>query len=422
MNNEITQIEVGILKAENIRFRLNGKFNFLSGENGNPIFIVPENYEEASFDLFDVTIGVEFHWERKEIQRFKGTLKLLSEKNEVTAINILPIEDYLTSVISSEMSARSSLELLKAHAVISRSWLLAQRYKKEEISQKTYQSEYKTADEYIKWYDREDHTDFDVCADDHCQRYQGVTKVTTEVVEQAVRSTEGKVLMYEGKICDTRFSKCCGGASEAFEYVWEPVKHPYLTKVMDNPHPLIGFKSDLRKEDNAERWILGHPEAFCNTKDEAVLSQVLNDYDRETQQFFRWKEEITQEKIQKLLLLNTGYDFGDIIDLIPQERGLSGRLIKLKILGTKKTLVIGKELFIRKTLSDSHLYSAAFVVEKEYNQSSSSIPERFILMGAGWGHGVGLCQIGAAVMAAKGHSYEEILKHYFPGSELEKIF
>ncbi len=443
---ETPNIEVGILSAENIRICLNGMFRIqstgqvLEGEGmvavspGNkiiltvgeitvnadfPVLFEPEQPDASSFDLYDVVIGIRFHWERKETQRFKGALKLMLSGDQIIAVNILSIEDYLTSVISSEMSATSSFELLKAHAVISRSWLLAQQEKKKSL-EGDYQTISESPDEYIRWYDREDHDLFDVCADDHCQRYQGITKVSTPIVEKAIAATRGKVLLYNGKICDARFSKCCGGVTEDFVNVWEPVKHPYLTRVIDNPHVPKGFKLDLHKEQNAEKWILSTPEAFCNTRDHQVLSSVLNDYDQETQHFFRWKEALTQEKLQRLLLVNTGYDFGEIIDLLPVERGVSGRLIRLKIVGSKKIMTIGKELYIRKVLSDTHLYSSAFVVEKEYTQSD--LPERFILLGAGWGHGVGLCQIGAAVMGAKGFSYEEILGHYFPGAELRKMF
>ncbi len=429
----VPQIEVGIMQSETIRFCLNGKYsNPDTGEireglqevsvheKGLPFILQPVDYQESSFDLFDVVIGIDFHWERKETQRFKGALKLIRNDKKIQVINVLPLEDYLLSVISSEMNALSAPDLLKAHAVISRSWLLAQQYKKVQLDQESYQTIHQTEDEYIRWYDREDHTLFDVCADDHCQRYQGITRVTTRAAEEAVRSTSGEVLTYDGKICDTRFSKCCGGVSEAFEQVWEPVAHPYLSKIVDNPQSPYGFKQDLTQEENAEKWILGNPEAFCNTQNLKVLSTVLNDYDQETSQFYRWQEEIPQEKLQQLLLLNTGHDFGEIIDMLPVERGLSGRLVRLKIIGTKKTLTIGKELVIRKSLSDSHLYSSAFVVQKVFG-TSSQIPESFVLIGAGWGHGVGLCQIGAAVMAEKGYSYREILTHYFPGACLENI-
>ena len=428
---KIPQIEVGILSAERVRFLLNGKFRVvdthevLEGEatitaDDAPFSLEPIDYSTASFDLFDVSIGIRFHWERKEQQRFRGTLKFIVLDNVIQAINILPLEDYLTSVISSEMNARSSLELLKAHAVISRSWLLAQQHKKLQVKQTDYQSILETSDEYVRWYDREDHTHFDVCADDHCQRYQGITKVTTESARKAVEDTLGEVLMFDRQICDTRFSKCCGGISENFEHVWEPVVHPYLTKVVDNKDSFPDSDLDLTREDNAQKWIVGTPKAFCNTSDKAVLSTVLNDYDQETQRFYRWTEELTQEKIAQLLQTNTGADFGRILDLIPIERGVSGRLVKLKIIGSKKILTIGKELFIRKSLSDSHLYSAAFVVIKEYGKDPD-VPSKFILKGAGWGHGVGLCQIGAAVMADKGYSYKEILSHYFPGAKLTTL-
>jgi SpoIID/LytB domain protein len=382
----------------------------------------PVGYHEASFELQDVTIGIHFHWERKETQRFKGSLEIRVENEKLTAINILPLEDYLVSVISSEMSATSSLELLKAHAIISRSWLVAQTDKGQTLKHATakYESISETPDEYIRWYDREDHLNFDVCADDHCQRYQGITRQSTPLVEQAVAQTRGQMLMYAGKICDARFSKSCGGISETFENVWEPETHPYLQSIIDEAASPEGFDTNLTREEAAQKWIRSAPSAFCNTHDKTILSQVLNDYDRETSDFYRWKVSYSQDVLAELIARKSGRDFGAVIDLIPVERGQSGRLIKLKIVGSKKTLTIGKELEIRKTLSESHLYSSAFVVDKK--NFVDGIPGEFILTGAGWGHGVGLCQIGAAVMGAKGYPYNEILLHYFKGASLEKLY
>ncbi len=386
------------------------------------LVLYPANYNDASFDLFNVTIGIKFHWERKENQRFKGSLCFIVEKEKLTAINDIQLEDYLESVISSEMSATSSIELLKAHAVISRSWLLAQVVKGKELkeSAKKYNPVSETATEYIRWYDREDHANFDVCADDHCQRYQGITRQTSELVRQAINETFGLVLMHNNKVCDARFSKSCGGIAETFENVWEPEVHPYLQAINDNPKAPAGFDLDLTNEFAAENWIRNAPEAFCNTHNKHVLSQVLNDYDQETTDFYRWKVSYSQQVIAELIARKSGRDFGTIIDLIPVERGKSGRLKKLKIVGSKLTLIIGKELQIRKTLSESHLYSSAFVVDKL--KIENGIPQEFILAGAGWGHGVGLCQIGAAVMGEKGYTFEEILMHYFRGAELEKLY
>ena len=382
----------------------------------------PVRYHEASFELNDVTIGIQFHWERKEDQTFKGSLEIRIEGEKLVAINVLPLEDYLVSVISSEMSATSNLELLKAHAVISRSWLLAQTEKSKSISQsgKLYQSISETDGEYIRWYDREDHLNFDVCADDHCQRYQGITRQSTPLVEQAIAETRGILLMNEGKICDARFSKSCGGISETFENVWEPEVHPYLQSIVDNPTLADGFDADLTNEEAADKWIRNAPEAFCNTRDKEVLSQVLNDYDQETTDFYRWKLVYQQDDLAELVARKSGRDFGKIVDLIPVERGHSGRLKKLKIVGTKLTLTIGKELEIRKTLSESHLYSSAFVVDKL--NVENGIPAQFELTGAGWGHGVGLCQIGAAMMGAKGYKHDQILLHYFRGAYLSKEY
>ena len=381
----------------------------------------PKDEATASFELIDVTIGINFHWERKENQRFQGSLKLIVENEKLTAVNVILVEDYLTSVISSEMSATASLELLKAHAVISRSWLLAQIQKNKEIvaEKSEYSTCTQTEDELIRWYDREDHTRFDVCADDHCQRYQGITRASTEIVKQAIAATRGQLLMSEGKICDARFSKCCGGAFEEFQYCWEDKKLPYLVKQRDSK--TCTELPDLTQEAEADKWIRTAPEAFCNTHDKQILSQVLNNYDQETTDFYRWKVVYTQEELAALILKRSGVDYGTILDLVPIARGTSGRLWKLKIVGTKKTLTIGKELEIRRTLSPSHLYSSAFVVDKE-DISAEGVPGRFILTGAGWGHGAGLCQIGAAVMGEQGYQYKEILLHYFIDASINKLY
>ena len=381
--------------------------------------------DECFFELQDVVIGINFHWERKENQSFKGALKLIINNGQLTAINLIRVEDYLTSVISSEMSATASNELLKAHAVISRSWLLhpIMNVKTHGLAAQRGLASYVKPHgraAHIKWYERDAHTHFDVCADDHCQRYQGITRASTQAVMDAIAATRGEVLMYDGNICDARFSKSCGGASETFENCWAPEHYPYLTKVIDNDSAPEGFDTDLTVEANAERWIRESPAAFCNTTDKQVLSQVLNNYDQETTDFYRWKVTYTQAEIAELLHRRSGIDFGAIIDLIPQKRGESGRIIELKIVGTKQTVVVGKELEIRKWLSNSHLYSSAFVVDKA--GTTNGIPQQFTLTGAGWGHGVGLCQIGAAVMGEKGYLYDQILLHYFRGAELERIY
>ena len=375
--------------------------------------------EEDTFVLKDVVIGIHFHWERKEDQRFKGTLEFIVEDQKVTAINVLPIDTYLISVISSEMSATSSIELLKAHTVISRSWLLSQIEKRQSIeaSKEVYTNDTRSDTEWIRWWDREDHINFDVCADDHCQRYQGVARASQslEAVTRAVVETSGEVLLSQGAICDARYSKCCGGIFEEFQYNWEPVQYPYLTKGYDGkgdglPNPL----PDLTQEATAQVWIRSNPPAFCNTQDQTVLSQVLNNYDQETTHFYRWGVSYTTEALSDLIHRRTGIDFGTVLELIPLERGTSARITKLKVVGSKKTMVLGKELLIRKALSESHLYSSAFVVDKT--------ADGFLLLGAGWGHGVGLCQIGAAVMASSGYDYRTILMHYFNGSQLTKHY
>jgi SpoIID/LytB domain protein len=366
------------------------------------------------FEIKDVVIGVNFHWQRKENQRFSGAAKFIIENNKVTIINTLPVEDYLLSVISSEMSATASLELLKAHAVISRSWLLAQIAKNKSIAQSNakYSACTETDSERIKWYDREDHTNFDVCADDHCQRYQGVTRQSTPTVAKAIEATRGQVLTYDGELCDARFSKCCGGVLEQFENCWEPKHFDYLVARRDSANP-TDF-ADLRYEADAAKWIASRPDAFCNTADAKILSQVLNNYDQETKDFYRWTVTYKRNELSALVKERSGIDFGNIIDLQPLERGTSGRITRLRIVGSKRTMVIGKELEIRRTLSTSHLYSSAFTVEQQ--------GDTITLHGAGWGHGVGLCQIGAAVMGAKGYDYKQILAHYFVNSQLTTIY
>ncbi|NDV81019.1 SpoIID/LytB domain-containing protein [Bacteroides sp. 51] len=564
-----------------------GDYILWQGRLYEELLFEPTDESQGQFGILDVTIGINFHWERKENQRFQGAFKVIVEGNKLTGINIISVEDYLTSVISSEMSATASLELLKAHAVISRSWLLASltptlskgegeenatdipitpkqyyhtanctsydclKEKQKELknnpteaerivwnlirdnqSGEKFRRQHIIADyivdficlskkliieidgeyhnnieqikkdnertsklnllgfkvlrftnnevianpesiirtisnslsfgegrgeAFIKWYERSDHTRFDVCADDHCQRYQGITRASTEIVKQAINATRGQILSYDKKICDARFSKCCGGAFEEFQNCWEDIKYPYLAKQRDSKS--TSELPDLTIESEAEKWIRTSPEAFCNTTDKVILSQVLNNYDQETVNFYRWKVEYSQKELSELIHHRSGIDFGDILDLIPIERGTSGRLVKLKIVGTKRTLIIGKELEIRRTLSTSHLYSSAFVVDKSYTASPQPSPKEreqaalssdnnaeavtptslsfgegrgeavsfggetvFTLTGAGWGHGVGLCQIGAAVMGEKGYPYNEILLHYYIGASIEKLY
>ena len=434
------EISVGIVNAQEIHFSLNGNY-FAKGEtvcgdqvvtfneggilwNGNlyrELTFTPQE-ESNSFSLYDVTIGINFHWERQETQIFMGTLRFVVHEDKITAINQLSVEDYLTSVISSEMSATSSLELLKAHAVVSRSWLFAQIEKRKALKDTggDFFSFTKTKEEYIRWYDREDHTIFDVCADDHCQRYQGITKASNETVAEAVRATRGQLLMHGNKVCDARFSKCCGGATEEFEYCWEEKHYPYLTAVRDAEEEEHRELPDLTQEKEAQYWIRKAPHSFCDTHDAKILSQILNNYDQETTDFYRWHIRYSQEELAEIIRNNTKTDYGHIIDLIPVERGKSGRICKLKIVGTLKTLTIGKELEIRRTLSTSHLFSSAFIVDK--GELVDGIPQWFFISGAGWGHGVGLCQIGAAVMGEKGYKYDEILLHYYKGAEIRRFY
>ena len=429
-------INVGILTDKKINFVFNGEYLLdkqshpFTGEQSafwenNSFVFNGQSYNElvfnpidssSSFELKAVTIGIDFHWQRKEDQRFNGALKLVAQKEGIVVINQIDLEEYLTSVISSEMSATASKELLKAHAVISRGWLLAQIEKNTQLIQEEnkYNSCYQNEKELIRWYDREDHLLFDVCADDHCQRYQGITKASTPIVKEVILETRGQVLSFNNKICDTRFSKCCGGVTEIFEHCWEPISHPYLATLRDDKDSSF---PDLTKEEEAEKWINTLPKAFCNTKDKTILSQVLNNYDQETTDFYRWKVSYTQQELSSLIYKKSSIDFGEIIDMIPLKRGTSSRIEKLKIIGTNKTFTIGKELEIRRILSETHLYSSAFTVEKR--NITDNIPGLFILTGAGWGHGVGLCQIGAAVMGSQGYNYQKILTHYFPGASID---
>ena len=438
-------VHVGILKAKRIEFRLSGKFE-ISGKSANcfgsciaefsnggiqihnddkkmnfsrEVIFLPCNISSDYFEINDVVIGIDFHWEQQETQRFRGALKLFLTGDEIQVINIIPIENYLISVISSEMSAESSLELLKAHAIISRSWLMAQI---REDDKKIVAAKSKTIasdKELIHWYDREDHRDFHVCADDHCQRYQGISRATNPRVIEAVTETHGRVLTYEGEICDTRYSKACGGKSESFESCWEEIEHPYLVPVIDSEDDTVN-PGDLRNEKSVKKFINDPPPAFCDTKDSKILQQVLNEYDLSEKDYYRWEVSYGQKELSELISGRSGIDFGRIRDIVPLERGHSGRLIKLKISGEKKEKIIGKELVIRRWLSESHLKSSAFIIEKD--GEIEGFPERFILKGAGWGHGVGLCQIGAAVMGEKGYTYQEILKHYYQNAEITKLY
>ncbi len=432
-------VSVGIVSASKLCFSLNAPYTVCGSQRcGKQVVELSEGrilwenafYDEllfeptdaqSSFTLEDVTIGVNFHWERKEAQTFLGKLRFIVEDNNICAINELPVETYLTSVISSEMRATSSLELLKAHAVISRSWLLAQmeQRKAENNNVEKQPSFFKTNEEIVRWYDREDHKRFDVCADDHCQRYQGITKAANKHVVEAIQQTAGEILTSHGEICDARYSKCCGGAVEEFQYCWENIKKPYLQALPDtlpDSTPL----PDLTDEAVARQWILSSPNTFCNTTDQKVLSQVLNDFDQETTDFYRWNQTYSQAEVKQLLEEKLEVQFGDIIDLVPLSRGKSGRIYRLKIVGKERTLIIGKELEIRRALSKSHLYSSAFIVEKA--DIKDGVPQKFIIKGAGWGHGVGLCQIGAAMMGKQGYRYEEILLHYYKGAEITKAY
>lgn len=375
----------------------------------------PSDYASpvGCFTLHKVMIGKEFHWQQTESQSFKGTLRLLAAGDHIEVINDIPVEAYLYSVISSEMNAHAPVEFLKAHAVISRSWLLKPIFDAESKAESVRQT--CTDDSITRWYERDAHTLFDVCADDHCQRYQGITRATTRSVVEAIEATRGMVLTYGGHICDARFSKCCGGASERFHACWDDNDYHYLQKVVDAPDNTDpAAAADLTVEENASRWIRSQHSSWCNTTDTSLLDTVLNDYDRQTPDFYRWTVHYTTAELSDLVRRRSGIDFGTVTDLQPVERGVSGRLVRLRIVGTKRTVTVGKELEIRRWLSESHLYSSAFVVDRT--------ADGFTLTGAGWGHGVGLCQIGAAAMASKGRKYDGILRHYFTDAEIENIY
>ncbi len=364
-----------------------------------PLTLRPEYPGGAAFAVMDVTIGIGFHWQRQERQVFRGALRVV-EDHGLAAINDVPLDEYVTSVISSEMSASCPLELLKAHAVISRSWLLHPRYHAEVSGLGN--AETRCAGEIVRWYGREAHRHFDVCADDHCQRYQGITKAFAPAVARAVAETAGELLLFRGRVCDARFSKCCGGMSERYRSAWDDRDVPYLTPVYDGLPPAPAFE--------AGAWILGKPSAWCNTEDRELLARLLPGFDQETQDFFRWTVVLTGAQIRRHVSEKLGVDLGVVRALAPLERGASGRIVRLRITGDAGSLVVGKELEIRRALAATHLYSSAFVVDE--------VAGRFTLHGAGWGHGVGLCQIGAAVMATQGHDYRRILAHYYPGTTL----
>lgn len=426
------KVDIGILRAACIKFDFIGDFTLqgnpasarnsvsikdgmlcLDGKCYDTLCFAPQS-GDCCFTLHDVVIGVGFHWQRKENQTFKGELRLIVEDGEVRVINRLPVEDYLVSVISSEMSATSSLEFLKAHTVISRSWLYAQLCREGHIDNA--RLGYENDDEVVRWYAREDHRNFDFCADDHCQRYQGITRALNPNVALAVEATRDIVLKYGGEVCDARFSKCCGGVTERFSSCWESKDYDYLQAFRDCEG--AAELPSLVTEEGARAWIESVPESFCSTADKSVLSQILNGYDRETNDFYRWKVVYSQEALSRLVAERSGIDFGTIEELQPVERGASGRIVKLKIVGSKAVRTVGKELEIRRWLSSSHLYSSAFVVDKV---SDATGEVQFVLKGAGWGHGVGLCQIGAAMMGEKGYDCGQILSFYYPGAVLAKI-
>jgi len=392
---------------------------------GRLVRLIPRD-DDASFLLRGVVVGVQFHWQHSEDLRFRGGINLRASERELDVVNAVPLEEYLVSVISSEMSAHCPPPLLRAHAVISRSWLLAQLMSGRTGGGRGEGSESARRDgeageiRIWRWYDREDHEDFDVCADDHCQRYQGVTRALTPEVGEAVASTRGWVLVHENEICDARFSKCCGGMTEVFDSAWGDQNVPYLQAFHDGPRGSREFEIPLRDEANARAFIDATPTAYCGTKDAALLARLLPEIDHETQDFYRWEIRLEQEEVRDLVKAKSGIDPGPIEKLEPRRRGPSGRLVELAVCGRDHILVVGKELEIRRLLSPTHLYSSAFVARAVGEPGRT--PEAFVLRGAGWGHGVGLCQIGAAVMADLGHTHEQILEHYYRGAALVQVY
>ena len=425
------KIRVGILQCSKIEFSLAGRFTTTSGEVAEGDFIAEyaagkilfggryydslrfEAGEGSLFELKNVVIGKEFHWQQCRNERFEGDLVIITDGEELVAINEIDLERYIYSVIASEMSATSFVELLKAHAVISRSWVLSAIGSATPSSAATFYTDRSDTDDpvYIRWYERDAHRLFDVCADDHCQRYQGIPSKTPHAWREAIDSTAGEVLVYDGKICDARFSKCCGGYTERFSSCWAEVDYPYLTVLPDSDGSRL---QPITDEATARSFVLSSPDVFCNTADSNIIRQVFNDYDRSTKSFFRWKVTYSVDEISEIVASRSGIDFGSILDLVPVQRTASGRIVRLRIVGTRHTATIGKELEIRRWLSRTHLYSSAFVVDRDDCGS-------FVICGAGWGHGVGLCQIGAAVMAHKGYSYRSILRHYYPHTVVGNI-
>ncbi|HSE98905.1 MAG TPA: SpoIID/LytB domain-containing protein [Blastocatellia bacterium] len=446
VHNGEPSIKVGILtRVRDARFSLKGSFStearglvpegdyscrlengtiWVSGlerERDRAITFTPAEFDSCRVVIEDVTIGIDFHWQRKETQQFQGALTLFATDDGLTLINKLPLESYLVSVISSEMSASCPPDLQRAHAVVSRSWLLAQLHRRGEEKRPAGQSISESPAEQIRWYDRENHTDFDVCADDHCQRYQGISKAFSRSAFEAVRDTRGKALVFGDEVCDARYSKSCGGMTEIYSAAWEDKEVPYLVSIYDGAGKTPGYDMPLSVESNAERWIASSPPAYCDTTNRELLARVLPGFDQETTDFYRWQVSYTKDELREILEARLGHDFGRIISLDPLERGQSGRIVRLRIVGEKKSLVIGKELEIRRALSRSHLYSSAFVVRADCERGEGA-PLTFHLLGAGWGHGVGLCQIGAAVMAERGRSHEEILAHYFRAADLRRLY
>lgn len=438
------KIKVGIVqKQSRIKGELNGEFDvegegMMSGRfsaeagEGGIVFADASGHQiikkeiihmrpskRAFFTLEDVAIGIDFHWERLEKQTFEGELTLaLGDRGMITAINTIALEDYLLCVISSEMSSEAPLEFLKAHAIMSRSWLMSMLERRSTADKKGTGAVGVTqeVDEIIRWYGREDHKGFDVCADDHCQRYQGIGNSLNGHAKEACDATRGLFLIYDGLVCDARYHKCCGGLTDHFENTWENNTVPYLTSVADAPVRHKPIYTEL----DAQNWIMSYPEAYCNTTDERLLHQILPGFDQETADFYRWRVQYSREELEAILLKKSGIDFGTLNNIMPLERGPSGRIMRLRIEGSEKTMIVGKELEIRRCFSPSHLYSSAFIVITKRDLSKT--PISFTFHGAGWGHGVGLCQIGAAVMAYKGFKAEEILQHYFHGAQLKKLY
>ncbi len=338
--------------------------------------------QDSPFYLHDIPIGRGFHWERHERLSYRGELHLFASRGDgLTAMNRIPLETYIRSTVFSEMGPDLPDAFLAAQAVAARSTVLA------------------TANRHHRG------EGFHLCNDDHCQCYQGVLR-EPQVISPALGETEGEILVSNGRPVDARYAKCCGGVSETYEAVWGGEGHPYFIS-----RPCGEFETaDLTQEQNMQEFLSQRAPAFCNDELHAYPERWREE------SYFRWQREYNASELQTLIEAKVGIEVGTVRELRPIKRGASGRILILEIVGSKQTLRIYRELEIRRVLFLSHLPSSCFIVETE-----GKGPDKFRLIGAGWGHGVGLCQLGAAAMAHKGRSKQRILEHYYPETKLFSI-